>query len=146
MNTDEDKNNKVSLLSALFDGNGESQHYELNRLSESIIGCAFKVGNTLGCGFLEKVYENAMVLELRNAGLTVAQQEKLSVFYNGSVVGDYEADLVVNSLIIIELKAVRDLNKIHHAQCFNYLRATGLKLCLLINFGNPRVEIKRIIL
>ena len=141
MNTDKD-----SLLNSLFDGKSDDEHYELNRISELIIGCAFKVGNTLGCGFLEKVYENAMVMELRKAGLVFEQQEKVAVFYEGVVIGDYEADLIINGQVIIELKAVRDLNQVHRAQCFNYLRATGLKLCLLINFGNPRVEIKRIIL
>jgi GxxExxY protein len=141
MNTDKD-----SLLSSLFNDRDDSEHCELNRISELTIGCSFKVGNALGCGFLEKVYENAMVIELRNAGLSVAQQQKVSVFYEGLVVGDYEADLVVNGRVIIELKSVRDLNQVHRAQCFNYLRATGLKLCLLINFGNPRVEIKRIVL
>ncbi len=141
MNTDKD-----SLLGSLFNDTDDGDHCELNRISEIIIGCSFKVGNALGCGFLEKVYENAMVIELRNAGLAVAQQQKVPVFYEGIVVGDYEADLVANDQVIIELKAVRDLTQVHRAQCFNYLRATGLKLCLLINFGNPRVEIKRVVL
>ena len=83
----------------------------MNQISEIIIGCAFRVSNTLGCGFLEKVYENAMVLELRKTGLTVGQQEKIKVFYEGTVVGDYEADLVVNGQIIVELKAIRDINQ-----------------------------------
>ncbi len=144
MNTDKD--NKDSLLRSLFDGNGDSENHELNRISEIIIGCAFKVGNTLGCGFLEKVYENALALELGKSGLAVAQQGKIAVFYEGVIVGEYEPDLVIDGQIIIELKAVRDLNQVHRAQCFNYLRATRIKLCLLINFGNPRVEIKRIIL
>lgn len=144
MNTDEEEIENNGLLKSLFEDDNHQQ--ELNRLSETIIGCAFKVGNTLGCGFLEKVYENAMVIELRSAGLVVSQQEKIAVYYEDAVVGDYEADLVINGQIIIELKAVRDLNQVHRAQCFNYLRATRLKLCLLINFGNPRVEVKRIIL
>jgi len=142
MNTD--KENKELLLSSLFEGDSDNGH--LNRVSEIIIGCAFRVGNTLGCGFLEKVYENALALELKKAGLDVVQQQKIQVLYDDAVVGDYEADLVVNDQIIVELKAVRDLNPVHRAQCFNYLRATRLKLCLLINFGNPRVEIKRIII
>jgi len=100
----------------------------------------------LGCGFLEKVYENALALELGNIGLTVAQQEDIKVFYEGIEVGKYAADLLIDGRILIELKAVRDLNEIHRAQCMNYLRATGLRLCLLINFGNPRVEVKRVIL
>ncbi len=142
MNTDKDK-----LFDALLDEPAPgSERYELNEISEKIIGCAFKVGNTLGCGFLEKIYENAMAFELRQTGLFVTQQHDISVLYAGVVVGKYEADLVVNGRVIVELKAVRDLNQIHRAQCLNYLRATGMKLCLLINFGNPRVEVKRIIL
>ena len=125
-------------------GRRELDH--LNAVSEKIIGCAFKWGNTLGCGFLEKVYENALVFELTQSGLMVAQRKEITVIYDGIVVGEYEADLLVNDDILVELKAVRELNNIHRAQCMNYLRATGLKLCLLINFGNPRVEIKRVIL
>src|SRR5258708_38761019 len=142
-----DTDRKENLLGALFDdSNSNSERDELNKLSETIIGCAFKVGNTLGCGFLEKVYENAMAFELRKAGLLVGQQVDISVNYDEIVVGSYEADLVVNGYVLVELKAVRDLNQIHRAQCLIYLRATGLKLCLLINFGNPRVEVKRIVL
>ena len=125
-------------------GRRELDH--LNAVSEKIIGCAFKGGNTLGCGFLEKVYENALVFELTQSGLMVAQRKEITVIYDGIVVGEYEADLLVNDDILVELKAVRELNNIHRAQCMNDLRATGLKLCLLINFGNPRVEIKRVIL
>ncbi len=104
MNTDKD-----SLLSSLFNAD-DGEHSELNRISELVIGCSFKVGNALGCGFLEKVYENALALELRKAGLIVAQQAKIAIFYEGVVVGDYEADLIINGRILVELKAVRDLN------------------------------------
>jgi GxxExxY protein len=138
---------KYNLLRVLFDdANPDSEITQMNSITEKIIGCAFKVGNTLGCGFLEKVYENALALELGNIGLTVAQQEDIKVFYEGIEVGKYAADLLIDGRILIELKAVRDLNEIHRAQCMNYLRATGLRLCLLINFGNPRVEVKRVIL
>lgn len=116
-----------------------------NELTEKIIGCAYKVSNGLGCGFLEKVYENAMAHELRKAGLRVLQQHPVSVFYDGVVVGDYVADLLVEGSVILELKAVRALDEVHRAQGLNYLNATRLGLCLLINFGNPRVEIRRII-
>lgn len=119
---------------------------ELDKVSERIIGCAFTVSNKLGCGFLEKVYENALALELAKSGLQVQTQQELLVYYDGEIVGKYEADLVVNETVLIELKAVRDLNDVHRAQCLNYLRATRFRLCLLINFGNPRVEVKRIIL
>jgi GxxExxY protein len=118
----------------------------VNRLSESIIGCAFTVANTLGSGFLEKVYENALAHELRKAGLVVAQQRGIIVRYDGVIVGEYAVDLLVEDAVLVELKAVRALDDIHRAQCLNYLRATGLQLCLLINFGKPRLEIKRIIL
>jgi GxxExxY protein len=114
-------------------------------LSDLIIGRAFAVSNTLGSGFLEKVYENALTHELRKAGLTVSQQYAVSVLYDGVVVGAYSADLLVEAAILVELKAVKALDAIHSAQCLNYLKATGLRLCLLLNFGNPRMEIKRLV-
>jgi GxxExxY protein len=117
----------------------------LNALSERIIGCAFTVANGLGSGFLERVYENALAHELRKAGLAVAQQQGVSVFYDDVIVGEYAADLLVEAAVIVELKAVRALDDVHQAQCMNYLRATGLQLCLLLNFGRPRVEIRRIV-
>lgn len=116
-----------------------------NELTEKIIGCAYKVSNGLGCGFLEKVYENALAHELRKAGLRVRQQHPIQVFYDGVVVGDYVADLLVEESVILELKAVRELDDVHRAQGLNYLNATGLHLCLLINFGNPRADIRRIV-
>jgi GxxExxY protein len=117
----------------------------LNALSERIIGCAFAVANGLGSGFLEKVYENALAHELRKAGLTVAQQQGVSVVYDDVIVGEYAADLLVEAAIVVELKAVRALDDVHQAQCMNYLRATGMHLCLLLNFGRPRLEIRRIV-
>ena len=116
-----------------------------NELTEKIIGCAYKVSNGLGCGFLEKVYENALAHELRKAGLRVRQQHPIQVFYDGVVVGDYVADLLVEDSVILELKTVRELDDVHLAQGLNYLNATGLHLCLLINFGNPRADIRRIV-
>ena len=117
----------------------------LNRWSEQIIGCALAVSNTLGSGFLERVYENALAHELRKAGLAVAQQYGIVVTYDGIVVGDYTADLLVEDAVLVELKAARGLDDIHRAQCLNYLKATGLRLCLLFNFSKPRLEIKRIV-
>lgn len=117
---------------------------ELNQTSERVIGCALRVMNTLGCGFLEKVYENALAWELRNAGLVVAQQRSIVVKYKDVVVGDYAADLVVEDRVIVELKAVKALDPVHVAQCMNYLKAMGLSVCLLLNFGKPRLEIRRI--
>ena len=116
----------------------------VNRLSECVIGCSFKVINTLGSGFLEKNYENALVHELRKAGLTVAQQHGVTVEYDGITIGTYAVDLLVEETIIVELKAVRALDHNHMAQCLNYLKATGLHLCLLLNFGRSRLEIRRI--
>jgi GxxExxY protein len=118
---------------------------ELNKITEQIIGCAYTVANTLGSGFLEKVYENALTHELRKAGLQVGQQHGISVYYDGVVVGEFFADLLVEESVLVELKGIRDLDEIHMAQCLNYLKATGIQVCLLINFGAPKVEIKRIV-
>ena len=105
--------------------------------------CAYKVMNGLGCGFLEKVYENALAHEIKKNGLKVEQQKKIKVFYDGVEVGNYEPDLLVSETVIVELKTVNNLDETHRAQCLNYLKATGYKTCLLINFGNPKVEVKR---
>ncbi len=118
----------------------------LNTITESIIGCAYTVANTLGHGFLEKIYENALNHELSKNGLRVKQQYPIQVMYDGVVVGDYVADLLVNDQILLEIKAVNKIQDAHLAQCLNYLKATGYKICLLINFGKPRVEVKRFIL
>jgi GxxExxY protein len=101
--------------------------------------------NALGVGFFEKVYENALMHELRKAGLTVAQQHNVVVHYDGVVVGAYTADLLVENAMLVELKAVNALDAVHRAQCMNYFKATGLQLCLLLNFGNPQLEIKRLV-
>jgi len=116
---------------------------ELNALTEKIIGGAYHVSNTLGSGFLEKVYENALAIELRKIGLEVKQQTPISVLYEGTMVGEYFADLLVSNAVIVELKAVKQINNAFAAQCLNYLKATGLPICLLLNFGKPRIEIKR---
>jgi len=115
-----------------------------DRLSECIIGCAFRVMSTLGSGFLEKMYENALAHELRKAGLSVSQQHAVVVSYDDMIVGAYAADLLVDGTIVVELKAVKALDRAHIAQCINYLKATGLGVCLLLNFGKPRLEIQRI--
>jgi GxxExxY protein len=115
----------------------------LNGITERIIGCAYKVAKKLGCGFLEHCYENAMAYEMRKVGLSVQQQVRLSVCYDGIVVGEYVADLIVEGSVLIELKAIQSLDTVHTAQCINYLAATKLPLCLLINFGK-RVDINRI--
>jgi len=116
---------------------------KLNLISEKVIGCAYTVSNTLGCGFLEKVYENAMMIELKRQGLNAKQQEPIKVFYSNEIVGEYFTDILVENFIILELKAAKNIDEVHMAQIMNYLKATGLKLGLIINFGKPRVEIKR---
>ncbi|MFM6134492.1 MAG: GxxExxY protein, partial [Sphaerospermopsis kisseleviana] len=98
-----------------------------------------------GVGFLEQVYENALVHELRKTGLLVEQQKMLEVWYDGIVVGNYWADLLVENAIIVELKAVTTLESKHFSQCMNYLKTSGLTLCLLINFGNTKVDIRRVV-
>ncbi len=123
-----------------------TDEHRLNRITEKIIGCAYMVSNELGCGFLEKVYENALAHELRKAGIRVNQQHSIHVSYDNVIVDEYVADLLVEECVLVELKAAKALDEIHLAQCLNYLKATGLNICLLLNFGKPRVEIKRIAL
>jgi GxxExxY protein len=125
--------------------NSQERREQLNGISERIIGCAYMVANTLGHGFLEKVYENALAHELRKAGLRVAQQHSIAVRYDGVVVGEYVADLLVEDFVVVELKAVKALDDIHVAQCLNYLKATDLSLAILLNFGSPKLEIRRIV-
>jgi GxxExxY protein len=124
----------------------EEERLMLNALAEQVIGCAYEVSNALGANFAERVYENALALELREAGLRAAQQYGMTAFYKGQSVGDFAVDLLVEERLMVELKAVPLLEEAHRAQCLNYLRASGLKLCLLINFGTSRVQVKRIVL
>ena len=117
--------------------------FEHDPLTERVIGCAFIVANTLGVGFLEKVYENALAHELAKQGIKARQQHPIQVMYDGVVVGDFVADLLVEDGFLVELKALNKLDGVHEAQCINYLKATELKTCLLINFGSPKIEIRR---
>ena len=117
----------------------------LNDLSRQVIGCAFTVLNTLGVGFLEKVYQNALAFELRAVGLSVVQQSGVKVHYKTAVVGEYFVDLLIEDILLVDLKTVKALDDAHRMQCTNYLKATGLWLCLLLNFGKPRLEIKRVV-
>lgn len=125
--------------------NADERRLKLDRITERIIGCVYKVSNILGSGFLEKVYENALLLELQKNGLKVRQQHGIQVRYDGVVVGEFAADLLVEDKVIIELKATKALDDIHMAQCLNYLKATDLTVCLLVNFGQPKAEIRRIV-
>ena len=104
-------------------------------ITGKIIKAFFKVNNTLGFGFLEKVYENAMLIELRKIGFEVLQQKNIKVYYEGQKVGEYYADLLVNGLVIVELKACESIREEHEAQLINYLKATEVEVGLLLNFG-----------
>jgi len=115
-------------------------------LTSKIIDCAYRVANELGSGFLEKVYENALAHELRKAGIKVEQQHGIVVLYDGVEVGDYVADLLVNNQVLVELKTCKDLDDVHLAQCLNYLKATGQRVCLLMNFGRPKLQIRRLMM
>ncbi|HQS36931.1 MAG: GxxExxY protein [Methylotenera sp. 24-45-7] len=115
-------------------------------LTQKIIGCAYTVSNTLGSGFLEKVYENALVIELRKNKLAYQQQSPVKVIYDNIVVGEYISDLVIESKVLIELKACKAIDDTHVAQCLNYLKAANLQLGLIINFGKPKIEIRRLVL
>lgn len=111
-------------------------------LTKQIIACAYNVHNTLGTGFLEKVYENAMMIELVDHGFEARQQFPVPVYYKNILVGDYYADIIVENKIVVELKAVEKLAPIHEVQLVNYLKGTNNEIGLLINFGSS-VTIKR---
>jgi GxxExxY protein len=115
-------------------------------LSYKIIELALAVHNELGCGFLEKVYENALMLLLEREKIPAKQQIPTDVYFQGKVVGQYFADIMVDNKIILELKAADVIANIHVAQTLNYLRATGMKLGLILNFGKPRFDYKRLVL
>ena len=115
------------------------------KLTEKIIGVCFEVINELGSGFLESVYQKALVLALLQAGLTVQAQVPLKVAFRGQVVGEFVADIIVEGRIVLELKSGKALNAEHEAQLLNYLKATGMKVGLLLNFGRPKLEWKRLV-
>ena len=115
-------------------------------LTGKILRAAFSVSNTLGCGFLEKVYENALAVELRLMGLNVVQQLPVRIVYRDETVGDYVADMVVDGAVIVEVKATAEDHPVYVAQTLNYLRATGLRVGLLLNFGQPKLKYRRLIL
>jgi len=116
-----------------------------DELTQQVIGCAFEVSNTLGAGFFEKVYEKALCVELDKAGLDYVCQRPVSVKYKDFPVGEYIADIVVEGQLLLELKALSTLCREHEAQLINYLKATGLSVGLLLNFGRPKLGIKRMI-
>ena len=116
---------------------------EYQELTEEIIGCAYRVYNRMGFGFLESVYEKCMLIELKKAGLNPDSQKPIKVCYDGEVVGDFVADIIVDDTIILELKSVRCVVRAHEVQLVNYLVATGKPIGLLLNFGERKVEVKR---
>ena len=116
-----------------------------DELTQQVIGCAFEVSNTLGAGFFEKVYEKALCIELGRTGLDYVCQQPVSVNYKDLLVGEYIADIIVEGRLLLELKALSTLGREHEAQLINYLKATGLTVGLLLNFGRPRLGIKRMI-
>ncbi|HVM62313.1 MAG TPA: GxxExxY protein [Verrucomicrobiae bacterium] len=115
-------------------------------LAKEIVGAAFEVHNILGYGFLEKVYERALLIELVKRGLKAESQAAITVKYKEAIVGDYVADIVVEEKVILELKAEDEYNRQHEAQLLNYLKATGFKLGILINFGRGKCEFKRLVM
>ena len=119
---------------------------DINELTYSINGAIFEVNRILGPGFLEKVYENALLMELKARGLKAAAQYPIKVRYKDQIVGEYFADLLVEDQVIIELKTVNRIEKIHEAQLLNYLKATGINVGLLVNFKSRKAEIKRLVL
>ncbi len=125
--------------------NSDINNYKHTDLTEKIIGCAYKVYNELGAGFVEKIYENALMIELKNEALTAQQQYPVRVYYKGNLIGDHVADIIVEDKVIVELKAVSQLTKAHEVQLVNYLKATGIEVGLLINFGD-QILIKRKVL
>jgi GxxExxY protein len=118
----------------------------LDELTYKINGAIFEVNRVLGTGFLEKVYENALLIELRKQGIKAESQVPISVVYKDVIVGEYNADILVENKVVMELKAVDNLQKIHEAQLLNYLKATEIKIGLLVNFKHPKAEIRRLVL
>jgi len=117
----------------------------LNELTERVLGAIFEVSNTLGAGFLEKVYQRALLRELGLRGMQAIAEASLTVTYKGHSVGEYFADILVEDALVLELKCVERLAGEHTAQCLNYLRTSGRSVCLLVNFHKPKVEWKRIV-
>lgn len=122
---------------------GQDQELKYREITRAVIGCAFEVINELGAGFLESVYERALLVALRQAGLSAVGQHPIGVTFRHECVGDFYADVLVEGKVIVELKAVKAIAPEHQAQVINYLKATGIEVGLLLNFGNPRLEYKR---
>jgi len=123
--------------------NADSQDFKYKELTEKIIKIFYRVYNKLGYGFLEKVYENAMMIEFKKEGIPAVSQSAIKVFYRGEVIGEYYADILVDNKVIVEIKAAKRLAKENEAQLLNYLKATNVEVGLLLNFGTkPKVKRK----
>ena len=118
---------------------------DINDVTYAINGAVFEVNRVLGPGFLEKVYENALLIELKKQGIKAESQVLIKVCYKENVVGEYIADTLVEGKVIVELKTVETIDKIHEAQLLNYLKATGMRVGILVNFKRPKAEIKRMV-
>ncbi len=116
---------------------------EYKEMTETIIGCAYRVYNKMGFGFLESVYQKCLLIELKKTGFDTESQKPITVYYESEIVGEFIADIIVNDTIILELKSVRRIIKAHEVQLVNYLVATGKRVGLILNFGEKKVEIKR---
>ena len=121
----------------------EVGNMEYEEVTKRIIGCAYRVYNKMGFGFLESVYEKCLLIELRKAGLNTESQKPITVYYEDEIVGEFVADIIVNDTVIVELKSVRRIIKAHEVQLVNYLVATGKPVGLILNFGERKVEVKR---
>ena len=119
---------------------------DINDVTYAINGAVFEVNRVLGPGFLEKVYENALLIELKRKRLKAESQAPIKVSYKGNAVGEYVVDILVEGKVIVELKTVEKLEKAHEAQLLNYLKATGIHVGLLVNFKHPKAEVKRMVL
>jgi len=122
-----------------------ANEFLFKEITEKIIGAAFEVHKVLGYGFLERVYQKTLQVELDRIGVKAELERKIKVVYKGVMVGDYEADLLVQECIIVELKVAKDYNPADEAQLLNELKATGIKVGLLINFGRSKVDFKRMV-
>jgi len=122
------------------------EKYPYSKITKRIIKCAIEVHKVLGPGFVESIYENALICEMKQDGLKVERQVLVSIGYKGNNVGEHRLDLVVEDSVIVENKAVKEFDNVHYAQLLSYLKATGKKIGLLINFAKPKIEVKRIIL
>jgi len=126
--------------------NTKNENIIYKELSYKIVGLAMDVHRKLGYGFLEKVYENALMVLFQKEAVPAQQQEPVTVYFEGSVVGDYYADILVDNKIILELKTVEKIMDAHRAQVLNYLRATGVKLAIILNFGKKTLEYERLVM